>query len=123
MAAQISRREARIKRHMRLRKRVSGNAERPRLSVFKSLRHIYAQIIDDTAGRTLLSASTLEPEIREKLGKNTGNITGAKVVGEIIAERALAKGITKVVFDRGGHLYHGRVAALAEAAREKGLDF
>ncbi|NLY89557.1 MAG: 50S ribosomal protein L18 [Firmicutes bacterium] len=123
MSAQTSRSEARIRRHMRLRKRVTGTAERPRLSVFKSLRHIYAQIIDDTAGKTLLSASTLEPEIREKVGKDSGNIAGAKVVGEIIAERALAKGIKKVVFDRGGHLYHGRVAALAEAAREKGLDF
>jgi large subunit ribosomal protein L18 len=123
MSAQISRKEARTKRHLRLRKKVTGTAERPRLSVFKSLHHIYAQIIDDTAGKTLLSASTLEPAIREKVGKDSGNVAGAKVVGEIIAERALAKGIKKVVFDRGGHLYHGRVAALAEAAREKGLDF
>ncbi|NLW08814.1 MAG: 50S ribosomal protein L18 [Firmicutes bacterium] len=123
MSAQTSRSEARIKRHLRLRKKVSGTAERPRLSVFKSLRHIYAQIIDDTAGKTLLSASTLEPEIRKKVGKDSGNIAGAKLVGEIIAERALANGIKQVVFDRGGHLYHGRVAALAEAAREKGLDF
>ncbi|NLZ43481.1 MAG: 50S ribosomal protein L18 [Clostridia bacterium] len=123
MSAQISRKEARAKRHLRLRKKVTGTAERPRLSVYKSLRHIYAQIIDDTAGKTLLSASTLEPAIREKVGKDSGNVAGAKVVGEIIAERALAKGIKKVVFDRGGHLYHGRVAALAEAAREKGLDF
>lgn len=123
MSAQISRKEARTKRHLRLRKKVTGTAERPRLSVYKSLRHIYAQIIDDTAGKTLLSASTLEPAIREKVGKDSGNVAGAKVVGEIIAERALAKGIKKVVFDRGGHLYHGRVAALAEAAREKGLDF
>ncbi|SRR5690554_3979130 len=123
MPVQTSRREARVKRHLRLRKKVTGSAERPRLSVFKSLRHIYAQIIDDTAGKTLLSASTLEPEVRKKVKKTSGNIAGAKVVGEIIAERALAKGIKKVVFDRGGHLYHGRVAALAEAAREKGLDF
>ncbi len=123
MSAQISRKEARAKRHLRLRKKVTGTAERPRLSVYKSLRHIYAQIIDDTAGKTLLSASTLEPAIREKVGKDSGNTAGAKIVGEIIAERALAKGIKKVVFDRGGHLYHGRVAALAEAAREKGLDF
>lgn len=123
MSAQISRKEARTKRHLRLRKKVTGTAERPRLSVFKSLHHIYVQIIDDTAGKTLLSASTLEPAIREKVGKDSGNVAGAKVVGEIIAERALAKGIKKVVFDRGGHLYHGRVAALAEAAREKGLDF
>lgn len=102
---------------------MAGNVERPRLAVYKSLRHIYAQIIDDTAGKTLLCASTLEPEIKKQVGKAGGNIEGAKVVGEAIAERALANGIKKVVFDRGGHLYHGRVAALAAAAREKGLDF
>src|SRR5690554_3274254 len=88
MPVQTSRREARVKRHLRLRKKVTGSAERPRLSVFKSLRHIYAQIIDDTAGKTLLSASTLEPEVRKKVKKTSGNIAGAKVVGEIIAERA-----------------------------------
>src|SRR5690554_1446533 len=125
MPVQTSRREARVKRHLRLRKKVTGNAERPRLSVFKSLRHIYAQIIDDTAGKTILCASTLEPEIKKQTdkAKSGGNVEGAKIVGEIIAERALANGIKKVVFDRGGNIYHGRVAALAEAARKKGLDF
>ncbi len=125
MIVRISRKEARARRHKRLRKKVLGTPERPRLAVYKSLRHIYAQIIDDTAGKTLLCASTLEPEIRNQMGegKTGGNIEGAKIVGEIIAERALANGIKKVVFDRGGNLYHGRVAALAEAAREKGLDF
>lgn len=121
MIVRISRKEARARRHKRLRKKVLGTPERPRLAVYKSLRHIYAQIIDDTAGKTLLCASTLEPEIRNQMGegKTGGNIEGAKIVGEIIAERALANGIKKVVFDRGGNLYHGRVAALAEAARER----
>lgn len=125
MFVRTSRKEARSRRHIRLRKKVIGNAERPRLAVYKSLRHIYAQIIDDTTGKTILCASTLEPEIRKQTveGKSGGNIEGAKIVGEIIAERALANGIKKVVFDRGGNLYHGRVAALAEAARKKGLDF
>lgn len=125
MSVRTSRKEARSRRHIRLRKKVTGNAERPRLSVFKSLRHIYAQIIDDTAGKTILCASTLEPEIKKQTdkAKSGGNVEGAKIVGEIIAERALANGIKKVVFDRGGNIYHGRVAALAEAARKKGLDF
>jgi len=125
VSVRTSRKEARSRRHIRLRKKVTGNAERPRLSVFKSLRHIYAQIIDDTAGKTILCASTLEPEIKKQTdkAKSGGNVEGAKIVGEIIAERALANGIKKVVFDRGGNIYHGRVAALAEAARKKGLDF
>jgi large subunit ribosomal protein L18 len=114
--------EARQKRHLRLRKRVSGSAQKPRLNVFRSLNHIYAQIIDDQSGMTLVSASTLEKEVRGSL-EYGGNTEAAKAVGSSIAKRALDKGITKVVFDRGGYIYHGRVAALAAAARESGLEF
>lgn len=118
------RREASLRRHVRLRKKVSGTPERPRLSVYRSLHHIYAQVIDDTKGLTLVAASTVEPELREKLKKSSGgNIEAAKVVGNAIAQKAVAKGITKVVFDRGGQIYHGRVKALATAAREGGLEF
>lgn len=99
-----------------------GTAERPRLAVFRSLHHIHAQIIDDAAGRTLVAASTVEPELRKKL-KSGGNVDAAKAVGTLIAEKAKAAGVTAVVFDRGGSLYHGRVKALAEAAREGGLEF
>jgi large subunit ribosomal protein L18 len=115
-------REARIQRHRRVRKSVEGSSERPRLNVFRSLQHIYAQIIDDTAGHTLLSASTVDKEI---MGQCDGlkKADAAKLVGKVLAERALAKGVTKVVFDRGGYQYHGRVKALADAAREAGLDF
>lgn len=115
-------REARIQRHRRVRKTVEGSSERPRLNVFRSLQHIYAQIIDDTAGHTLLSASTVDKEI---IGQCDGlkKAEAAKLVGKVLAERALAKGVTKVVFDRGGYQYHGRVKALADAAREAGLDF
>ena len=109
----------RLKRHRRVRKNISGTAERPRLNVFRSLNHIYAQIIDDTKGVTLAAASSLDKEF-EGYG---GNIEAAKKVGMMIAEKALAKGIKEVVFDRGGYVYHGRVAALAEGAREGGLDF
>lgn len=123
MYTRPNRREARIRRHIRLRKNLTGTAERPRLSVFKSLHHIYAQIIDDSAGKTLIHASTLDPELKSQVRGNGGNIESAKIVGKLIAERALAKGIKRVVFDRGGHIYHGRVAALAEAARENGLEF
>ena len=119
----IDRNEARVRRHIRLRKKLSGTTERPRLSVYKSLHHIYAQIIDDVQGRTLLSASTVEPEVRTQLNGYGGNIESAKLVGKLIAQRAKDKGITKVVFDRGGYKYHGRIAALAEAARENGLEF
>jgi len=118
-----NRKEARVRRHVRLRKKLSGTTERPRLSVFKSLHHIYAQVIDDVQGRTLLSASTVEPEIRKQLNGYGGNVESAKLIGKIIAERAQAQGIKKVVFDRGGHIYQGRIAALAEAARENGLEF
>lgn len=118
----LTRQEARERRHRRVRKKVFGTPERPRLSVYRSLKHMYAQIIDDTAGHTLVFVSTLDPELRGKL-KGTGNKEAARAVGEEIARRALAKGITKVVFDRGGFLYHGRVAAVAEGARSGGLEF
>ena len=109
----------RVKRHWRQRKNVNGTAERPRLNVFRSLNNIYAQIIDDEKGVTLVSASSLDKEIQI----SGGNSEGAKAVGKLVAERAIAKGIKAVVFDRGGYIYHGRVAALAAAAREAGLKF
>ncbi len=109
----------RIKRHQRVRGKVSGTAERPRLSVFRSEKNIYAQVIDDVAGKTLVAASTVEKAFEG----NGGNIEAAKKIGAVIAERALAKGIEEVVFDRGGCIYHGRVKALAEGAREGGLKF
>lgn len=117
-----SKNEARQKRHLRLRKNLIGSAERPRLNVFRSLSHIYAQIIDDQTGKTLVSASTNDKELRDSVTYG-GNIPAAKAVGEAIAKRALAQGIKQVVFDRGGYIYHGRIAALAEAAREAGLEF
>jgi large subunit ribosomal protein L18 len=117
-----SRNEMRIHRHRRLRKRLAGTSSCPRLSVFRSLKHIYAQIIDDEAGRTLTSASTLDKTLSDSL-KNGADQEAAKVIGRLVAERAIAKGITTVVFDRGGHLFQGRVKALAEAAREAGLKF
>jgi large subunit ribosomal protein L18 len=116
----LTKEEARDRRHHRIRHKVVGTAERPRLNVFRSSRHIYAQLIDDTAGRTLLSASSLDPELKIKGG---GNVDAAKVVGRLIGKRAIAQGVTRVVFDRGGFLYHGRVKALADAAREAGLEF
>ena len=109
----------RIKRHKRVRSKVSGTPERPRLNVFRSENNIYAQIIDDVAGNTLVAASSLDKEI----AGNGGNKTAARAVGKLVAERAKAKGISTVVFDRGGYLYHGRVAELAEGAREGGLEF
>lgn len=112
--------EARKRRHMRIRRKVFGTPERPRLSVFRSARHIYAQIIDDVSRRTLLSASSLDPELELAYG---GNLSSAKRVGELLGKRALAHGVKRVVFDRGGYLYHGRVRALADAAREAGLEF
>ncbi len=112
-------RDARIRRHVRVRKVVRGSAERPRLAVFRSNRHISAQVIDDRDGRTLASASTAEAALRA----GSGNVDAAKKVGQLLAERAKAAGIEQVVFDRGGNLYHGRVAALADAAREAGLEF
>ncbi|NOZ69873.1 MAG: 50S ribosomal protein L18 [Deferribacteres bacterium] len=113
---------ARKARHFRVRKKVSGTPDKPRLNVFRSLKHIYAQIIDDISGHTLAAASSLDKEIREKLSSG-GNIEAARAVGLLIAGRAADKGIKKVVFDRGGYLYHGRVKALADAAREGGLEF
>ena len=114
--------KSRQKRHFRVRKNLSGTPQRPRLNVFRSLNHIYAQIINDETGTTLVSASTMDKEVSATLSYG-GNISAAQVVGKLVAERALAKGISKVVFDRGGYLYHGRVAALAAAAREAGLEF
>ncbi|PLV55651.1 50S ribosomal protein L18 [Thermotoga sp. SG1] len=122
MIKKESRNERRIRRHRRVRKKVFGTPERPRLCVFRSNKHIYAQIIDDTIGHTLVSASTLDPELREKLQK-TWNIEAAKEVGLLIGKRAIEKGIKKVVFDRGGYKYHGRIKALADGAREAGLEF
>jgi large subunit ribosomal protein L18 len=115
-------REARIHRHERVRSKVEGSSERPRLSVFRSLRHIYAQIIDDAMGNTLISASTMDKEV-SGLCDGLKKAEAAKVVGRVLAERAKAHGVTKVVFDRGGYKYHGRVKALADAAREAGLEF
>jgi len=112
----------REKRHRGVRKKVSGTAERPRLNVFRSLANIYAQIIDDERGCTLVAASTLDPEIKSAI-KTGGNIEAARLVGQLIGKRALEKGIETVVFDRGGYKYHGRVAALADGAREAGLKF
>ncbi len=109
-------------RHARIRKKVFGTPERPRLSVFRSLKHIYAQVIDDTRGHTLAAASTLDPEIRDQL-RGLPKTEQSRLVGQLIARRALAKGVVRVVFDRGGYKYHGRVRALAEGARGEGLEF
>ncbi|MCK4176122.1 50S ribosomal protein L18 [Aciditerrimonas ferrireducens] len=113
-------RELRQRRHQRVRRRVQGTSTRPRLAVFRSARHISAQVIDDSAGRTLAAASTVEPALRDKPG---GNVAAAREVGRLVAERARQAGVATVVFDRGGYRFHGRVAALAEAAREAGLEF
>lgn len=113
--------EVRLRIHERIRKQLKGNDVRPRLCVFRSNKHIYAQIIDDSNGRTLVAASTVETDA--KGGKNSGNVAAAQVVGKIVAKRAIDKGIQNVVFDRGGYIYHGRVKALADAAREAGLKF
>lgn len=122
MAVKMLKSEARKKRHLRVRKKVRGTAERPRLNVFRSLRHIYAQLIDDDNGRTIISASTMDAELHGQLAV-TGNKDAAQHVGSLLAKRALEKGIEQVVFDRGGYLYHGRVQALAEGARSQGLKF
>jgi large subunit ribosomal protein L18 len=114
--------KARLKRHLRVRKKIEGTTERPRLNIFRSSKHIYAQIIDDVKGVTLASASTVEKELEGQVS-NGGNVEAARKVGELIAKRAKENGINQVVFDRGGYLYHGRVQALADAAREAGLDF
>jgi large subunit ribosomal protein L18 len=118
--ARFTTREARIRRHLRIRKKVEGRPDRPRLAVFRSLANIYAQVIDDSAGRTLVAASTLDADLRGKKGNKT---EVASEVGRVIGERAKAAGVTKVVFDRGGNLYHGRVKALADGARAAGLEF
>ena len=122
MVSKESRSEVRAKKHLRIRNRFSGTAERPRLAVFRSNNHMYAQIIDDTVGNTLVAASTLEKEVKADLEK-TNNVDAAAYLGTVIAKRALEKGITTVVFDRGGFIYQGKIAALAEAAREAGLEF
>ncbi len=112
----------RKKRHRRVRYKVSGTAERPRLNVSRSIQHIYAQLIDDTTGTTLISASTVDTTLRTTL-KSGGNVEAARAVGKLVAERAQAKGVTTIVFDRGGYKYHGRIQALADGAREAGLQF
>lgn len=123
MASRMNpRQQARLKRKKRIRKKISGSPERPRLSVFRSTKHIYAQLIDDDNGVTLVAISTLRPDVRQQ-EKVKGKIEEAKRVGKMIADEAKAKGISKVVFDRNGFLYHGRVRALATAAREAGLEF
>ena len=122
MSSQEAKKSARLKRQARVRKKIRGTTARPRLNVFKSARHIYAQLIDDMTGKTLVSASTLLDEVSSGL-KHTGNIEAARKVGAAVAKLALAKEITAVVFDRNGFLYHGRVKALAESARESGLNF
>lgn len=122
MSFLAQKKSARLKRQARVRRKIRGTAERPRLNVFKSARHIYAQLIDDTNGATLVSTSTLVEEVNSGLAY-TGNIEAARKVGALVAKKALEKDITAVVFDRNGFLYHGRVKALAEAARENGLSF
>lgn len=118
MVSKVNRDAVRRRIHTRIRKKVAGTPERPRMAVFRSIKHIYVQIIDDRAGKTLVAASSTE-----KGGPNGGNVDGAKTIGKLVAERAKQKGIKAVVFDRGGFLYHGRVKALADAAREAGLEF
>lgn len=122
MISKVNRKAIRTKRHLRVRNHVSGTTERPRLTVFRSSKNIYAQVIDDVNGTTIVSASTVEADIKGKLSY-TGNKEAAKLVGTIVAQRALEKGIDSVVFDRGGFLYHGRISELADAARESGLKF
>lgn len=122
MISKPDRKLTRVKRHMRIRRRLAGSVERPRLCVYRSNKHIYAQIIDDSTATTLVHASTLDPELKGKV-KKTWDIESARSVGSLVAKRAKAKGIALVVFDRGGYIYHGRIAAVAEAARETGLDF
>jgi large subunit ribosomal protein L18 len=121
MLRKITKNEKRGHIHERIRKKLQGTAQRPRLNVYRSLNHIYVQVIDDLAGKTLVSASTAEGKKEDR--RTGGNVAAAKAIGKAIAERAKAKGVTKVVFDRGGYIYHGRVKALADAAREAGLQF
>ncbi|MEH7112789.1 50S ribosomal protein L18 [Neobacillus niacini] len=120
MITKLDKNASRKKRHARVRSKLSGTAARPRLNVFRSNKHLYAQLIDDMSGVTLASASTMEKDLNLE---STSNVDAAKLVGELVAKRAVEKGITAVVFDRGGYLYHGRIQALADAARENGLQF
>ena len=122
MVSKKSRSEVRISKHRRMRNRFSGTAERPRLSVFRSNNHMYAQIIDDTVGNTLVAASTLDKDVKAEL-KKTNNVDAAAYLGKVIAKKAMDKGIKEVVFDRGGFIYQGKIQALADAAREAGLEF
>ena len=122
MVSKKSRSEVRVNKHRKLRNRFSGTAERPRLAVFRSNNHMYAQITDDTVGNTLVSASTLQKDVKAELEK-TNNVEAAAYLGTVIAKKAIEKGITSVVFDRGGFIYHGKIKALADAAREAGLNF
>ena len=122
MVSKESRQKVRIKKHKRIRNRFSGTTERPRLAVFRSNNHMYAQIIDDTVGKTLVAASTMEKEVKAELEK-TNNVDAAAYLGTVIAKKAIEKGIKAVVFDRGGFIYQGKIKALAEAAREAGLEF
>jgi large subunit ribosomal protein L18 len=121
--ARAGRNEIRTRIHKRIRRRVAGTQERPRLAIFRSINHIYAQVIDDQQGHTLAAAASTEKDLQKALGGKGGNVEGAKLIGKAVAERAKDKGITRVVFDRGGYLYHGRVKALADAARQAGLEF
>ncbi|MEA3402240.1 MAG: 50S ribosomal protein L18 [Armatimonadota bacterium] len=123
MKAEVDRKRQRQKRHRRARRKLEGTPERPRLAVYVSLQHVYAQVIDDWAGETLLGAATVEDEVAGECSGSTANTEAARVVGRVIAERALDEGIERVCFDTGGRKYHGRVKALADAAREAGLDF
>lgn len=122
MIQKKNRKEATRKRHYRLRRRLTGTAAAPRLAVYRSGKHIYAQLIDDVQSLTLASASSLDKDVRDKL-KSGANVEAAKLVGQLVAQKAQQKGVTEVIFDRGGNLYHGRIAALADAAREAGLKF
>ena len=122
MVSKKSRSEVRVKKHLKIRNRFSGTAERPRLAVFRSNNHMYAQIIDDTVGKTLVSASTVQKEVKAELEK-TNNVDAAAYLGTVIAKRAIEAGINTVVFDRGGFIYQGKIKALADAAREAGLEF
>lgn len=122
MFTKTDRKKIRQKKHLRIRKRISGTADCPRLAVYRSLNHMYAQLVDDTKGVTLVSASTLDGSVKADID-NSGNIDAAKKVGELLAKRALDNGIRSVVFDRGGNIYHGRIKAVADGAREAGLEF
>ena len=123
MARWKTKEDKRRRRHYRIRNRVSGTAERPRVAVYRSLNHISAQVIDDVTGRTLASASTSLKDVKSRLDSAKGKVEKSRIIGEVLAERAKAAGVTKVAFDRGGYLYHGRVRALAEGARKGGLEF